>query len=296
MSSRNAHRLLLAPLLVGLGGGACITQYPQLVPGPLPLADATEAAPAPPVPSAAMPVVTPAVTVQRDSDPVWLRRPGERGDYALAYYRKRERVPAGTLVRTGAGGRAEILWAPDASSVALFDEGRVTVGAPERDEPMLRFHSVSHAVLVLTPEDRVELVGGAILAGDPLDLTGTILLESCPGSILRVTNQAKRLATISFREERLELGPGESIDLPVLETGTAPREAVPESHSFELLGGSAVYHGEAERLDDEKGVTLRAVQPTRVVALGIETHLAASETARFSGLSQVRPVTTADPD
>ena len=58
----------------------------------------------------------------------------------------------------------------------------------------------------------------------------------------------------------------------------------------------ASIHGEAERLDDEKGVTLRAVQPTRVVALGIETHLAASETARFSGLSQVRPVTAADPD
>ena len=43
--------------------------------------------------------------------------PSERGDYALPFYRKRERVPLGTLVRCGSGGRVELLWSPVASTV-----------------------------------------------------------------------------------------------------------------------------------------------------------------------------------
>ena len=280
----------LLPALLALGLLGCVNAYPQRVPGPLFLPTAAEPVAEPEVTSSA------SVTVQRDSDPVWIRRPGERGDQALPFYQKRERVPLGTLVRTGAGGRAEVLWAPDATSLALFDECRVTTGDPARDEPTLRLHSVSRALLVLTPEDRIELVGGAQLAGDPLALTGTVLLESAPGSILRVINQSKLLVTIAFRDERLELGPGESIDVPVLADGTEPWPEGPEPQRLELPGLSLAIQGRVEREDVDGGVRLTAAEAARVRALGVETHLEPGQSARFLGLSQVTPGVPADPN
>ncbi len=271
--------------LAAFGLGACINAYPQRLPGPLVLAEESAAAAQPSGARVGGSGMT--VTVQRDSDPVWIRRPGERGDYPLAFYQKRERVPVGSLVRTGAGGRAELLWSPDATTLALFDEGRVTLGDPERDEPILRFHSVTRALLVLTPEDRVELVGGPQLEGDSLSTSGPFLLESVPGSILRVTNQSKLLARIRYRAERLELGPGESIDLPILAQGAQPSEESTEAQRIVLLGLPIFFQGRVERREDEEGVFLTALEPTRAVGLGIEAHLAEKETIRFSGLSLV---------
>jgi hypothetical protein len=271
------------PALPALALAACVGTYPQRLPGPLvlPLESAGE-------PSAER-AGSPSVTVQRDSDPVWVRRPSERGDQGLPFYQKRERVPTGTLVRTGAGGRAEILWAPDATSLALFDEGRVTLGDPARDEPVLRFHSVTRALLVLTPEDRVELVGGASLEGDSLSTTGPILLESVPGSILRVTNQSKRLSRVRYRTENLELGPGESVDLPILASGAEPREEETETQTLLWSGSAVSFRGRVERREQGGGVSLTALEPALVTALGIEVRLAAQETIRFAGLSRVPP-------
>ena len=77
MTALPAHRALVQAL-PALALAACIGTDPQRVPGPLvlPLASADE----PPVAERAGSL---AVTVQRDSDPVWVRRPGERGDYGL---------------------------------------------------------------------------------------------------------------------------------------------------------------------------------------------------------------------
>ena len=277
--------------LPALGLCACLGTYPQRVAGPLTLPP--DAEPAAPDADARPGMQT--VTVQRDSDPVWVRHPGERGDYGLPFYKKRERVPVGTLVRTGAGGRAELLWSPDATSVALFDEGRVTLGDPERDEPMLRFHSVTRALLVMTPEDRVELVGGPQLSGDALETTGPVLLESVPGSILRVTNQSKLLCRLRYRSENLELGPGESIDLPVLASGAAPREAESEVQHLSWLGQPLSFRGRVERREDETGLFLTALEPVQVTGLGIDVRLGEKETIRFSGLSPVPRAGTADP-
>lgn len=272
--------------LSALGLGACVSSYPQRVPGPLVLPPGSSPAGA----GASAGPGTQTVTVQRDSDPVWVRHPGERGDYGLPFYRKRERVPVGTLVRTGAGGRAELLWSPDATAVALFDEGRVTLGDPERDEPLLVFHSVTRALLVLTPEDRVELVGGPELSGDPLSTTGPVLLDSVPGSILRVTNQSKLLCRVRYRSENLELGPGESIDLPVLASGAEPREEETEAQHLTWLGLPLTCRGRVERSEDGAGLALTALEPVQVTGLGIAVRLAERETVRFSGLSPVPPV------
>lgn len=300
-SIRPPAALLALPLALG----ACVNAYPQRAPGPLivPSVDAPRPAdplagppPAVPLPAEGAPPATLThVVVQRDSDPVWVRLPGERDDYDVPFYEKRERVPAGTLVRTGAGGRAECLWSPDESIVALFDEGRVTLGEPARDEPMARFHSVSRALLMLTPEDRVELVGGPVLAGDSLSPTGPILLEAQKGSILRVTNQSKLLAHVHYREERLELGPGESIDLPILPSGAGPREQATEPQRFELLGLPVSVQGRVERQEDGGGLRLTALEPARITALGVEARLAAQETALFSGLSAPAERDSAEP-
>lgn len=282
-------RPLLAALLPALAGGlaACLSGSPQRLPGPLFL-------PTEPAPVEAAPSGVPAVTVQRDSDPVWVRRPGERGDVALPFYKKRERLAAGTLVRTGAGGRAELLWSPDATSLVLFDEGRLTLGDPERGEPLARFHSVTHALLTLTPEDRIELVGGARLSGDAAEPTGPILLEGVPGALLRVTNQSKLSAQIAFRDARLVLGPGESIDLPLLASGAAPAEA-DEPQRLDVLGQPVLVRGRAERSDEPDGVRLTALEPARVHGFGIEARLEPSESLRFSGLAPVSAAKSADP-
>ncbi|NOT30458.1 MAG: hypothetical protein HOP15_08430, partial [Planctomycetes bacterium] len=190
-------------------------------------------------------------------------------------------------------------WSRPATSLALFDEGRVTLGDPGRDEPLLRFHSLTRALLVLTPEDRVELVGGALLAGDPLETTGPILLESLRASLLRITNQSQRSATLACRDQRLELGPGESLDLPLLARGCAPAEEDAEPQRFEVSGIALAFHGRVERHDElgreRAGVTLSALEPARVLALGVDVRLETGGTARFSGLSQVSEARPADP-
>jgi hypothetical protein len=272
------------PVLQALCLWACVTAYPQRIPGPLLLpVESTNAPPAAGPPSKEV------VTLQRESDPVWVRHPGERDDYELPFYQKRERVPVGSLVRTGAGGRAELLWAPDATTLALFDECRVTLGDPMRDEPTIRFHSVTRALLVLTPEDRVELVGGPELEGDSLNSTGPVLLESEPGSILRVTNQSKLLCRVRYRTANLELGPGESIDLPILQDGARPREDDTETQTLVWRGLPVSFRGNVERREEDTGVSLTALEPVLVTGAGIEAHLAEQETIRFSGLSRVQP-------
>ena len=110
-------------------------------------------------------------------------RPGTTAEYSLPFHRKRERIAAGAGVRTGAGGRAEVLWSDDASAVILFDKCALSIGDREVDEPIVRFHTVTRALLSLTPEDRVALPGGALLRGDPAEPTGLLLIEEAGGRV-----------------------------------------------------------------------------------------------------------------
>lgn len=280
--------LAAASLVLALACAACIP-YPQRAPGPLipPEGSVPVAQPAAPLDAT--------ITVQRHSDPVFVRRPGARDDYPMTYYEKRERVAPGSMIRTGAGGRAEILYSPDASTVLLFEEGRVTLGDPERDEPLVAFHSVTRALLTLTGEDRIELVGGASLRGDPRQVTGPILLEAARGRILRVTNQSKLDVTIELRDLVLPLASGSTIDLPLLATGTAPTpERAPPARVELADGRAALLHGEVERQGEP--AWFQAARPAAVEALGLTVTLAAGERARFSGLSEQSAVPPADPN
>ncbi len=277
-----ARSALAALALACAAGASACFSLEQRVPGPLPLASEPET-PAAPVEGAQG-----VALVQRDSDPVYVRRAGERGEVLLPFFRKRERLTAGAGVRTGARGRAEILWAPDASTLVLFDEARVTLGDPEQDEPMVHMYSVTRALLLVTPEDLVELPGGALLRGDPSENSGPILLERVPVEILRTTNQTKHTLRIDYRDLSLELGPGESIDLPDLPPnmgGSAPVHSASQPEQV-LVGGLALeLAGRVERSEDARGVELVAAEPAVIRGLGVEIQLSGGETVRLSGLS-----------
>lgn len=280
---------LLACLLALVATSAGCIPYPQRVPGPLAPPEGSDA------PAAALSPGDASITVQRYSDPVFVRRPGARDDFPLRFYAKRERVAPGTMVRTGAGGRAEILYSPDASSVVLFEEARVTLGDPERDEPLLCFHSLTRALLTLTGEDRIELVGGASLRGDPERVTGPILLDAGRGRILRITNQSKVDVSVEMRDRLLGLAPGESLDLPLLATGTGPIPPEAEPERLELEPGLvALFQGEIERETDSALPWLAAQRASAVRSLGLTVTLAPGERVRFFGLSDQPPAAPAD--
>ena len=263
-------------LLARLSSG-CIQRL-QRLPGPLPPLEPREAPLDPPINE----VSTLEALVQRHSDPVWIRRPGALDDYPLPFYRKRERVTAGTIVRTGYGGRAELIWPGDASNVVLFDHGAVRVANPETDEMLVEFLMVSQALIHLTPEDRVLLPGGCVLRGDPVEPAGPYQLEHFSPQYLRLVNQTKRPARLEYRESEIELAPGESIDLPRL-TDTAPRPPHPAQE--ELQGGKVSIVGRVEPRMAQGAVHLKAVRPSEVSAQGIRVRLAPSEEVRFQELS-----------
>lgn len=266
-----------APVRFALGCAALLCGcygLSQRVPGPLGTSARGAAAGDTTAPAEEFPVI-----VQRDSDPVWIRRPGETAEYSLPFHRKRERIAAGAGVRTGAGGRAEVLWSDDATAVIMFDKGALSVGDPEVDEPVVRFENLTRVLISLTPEDRVELPGGALLRGDPTQPTGLLLLEEAGTELVRVTNQSKLMVRISYRELDLDLSAGESIDLPVPSFGSVPLAAGPEPV---VLGPDALpaeLVGRAESSESEGGLLLRSVEESEVSALGIELRLAAGDQA-----------------
>jgi hypothetical protein len=61
--------------------------------------------------------------VIRHAGPVKVRRPGAPDGYALTFYDKRARLDPGGALIVGADGRAELLWAGEATSIVLFDRG-----------------------------------------------------------------------------------------------------------------------------------------------------------------------------
>ncbi len=280
---------VLAPLSIVLIGAAC-AQLTRRVPGPIGVARPSAGA----APLAGRAEEYPAV-VQRDSDPVWVRRPGERGDYGLPFYRKRERIAPGSQVRTGAGGRAEILWSGDATAVILFEQGFLRLGDPELDEPQVTLTALTRALVHMTPEDRFALPGGALLRGDPAQPTGPLLFEAIRPDLLRVVNQSKLMVRISYRDLELDLAAGESIDLPLLPAGTAPLAAEPEPVRLGANVLSATLAGgRAEHEDFEGGLRVRAVEEAELAAFGLSVRLAAGEQAEFTLPGARAPAAGAD--
>jgi hypothetical protein len=276
MSARPARYLLLA-LLLALASACRSTQR---VAGPLGSARET-------------PAQRPALDatralVVRHSDPVLIRRAGSKGTFPLAHYRKRERLESGGWVLTGAGGRAELIWPGVESSLVLFDEGAVVLGDSAHDQPLVSMRSITRARLILTPLDRVELLGGAILRGDESEASGPFVVERFAPSLLRVLNQSKLDGRILFREEVLELRAGDAIHLAIPGDGSAPIALDPDLVALEAGGLDLSLLGELRPSEEPAGVRVRAESQGEAYALGVQVSLNPGEQALFSRLGSPR--------
>ena len=215
---------------------------------------------------------------------VWVYRPDAPEGYALPYYRKRERVRAGGGVRVGWGGRAELVWPGDATSIVLFEEGRVSLGDPRRDEPLVELKDLTRVRMMLTPEDRIVLPGGAELRGDTVRPSGPFVADRLGAELMRVQNQSKLPGRILFREAVLDLAPGDAITLPILAVGSGPLD--PDPARSELVAGGIVFEivGRVEPREEGGAVRLVAHQGSHVAARGVHLVLRTREEAAFFDL------------
>jgi len=270
-------KVFLGPLALGLcvlGPAACSNV--QLVAPSLDLPpDAGAIAPA---------LEGPEAIVVRHAGPVWVYRPGANSGYVLPYYRKRERVVSGSSIRVGWGGRAELIWPGDATSIVLFEEARVALGDPSRDEPLLAFTNLTRVQLLLTPEDRIVLLGGSELRGDPVQPSGPFLLERTGIDLVRTTNQSKFRARLLYRDAILELAPGDSIDLPVLSMGTEPYKVDPGLAQISSGGRELEVLGTIESFPGANAVRVKALALSEVSGQGVQVLMARDDQAVFASL------------
>lgn len=222
------------------------------------------------------------VLVLRHADPVEVRPIPGGGSWPLYFYSKKERLRSGASVLTGAGGRAEILWPGRSASFLLIGEAVCEIGEPTRDEPALALRGLSNARVFLTPDLRVRLLGGSVLSGDPgVDRVGPIFLEHRDSDVLRVHNQAKTLCTIEFRDERIDLGPGQVVDLALLGAGGEPFELAEGASGIGPPAQGMSASGSVEAVQERGGLRLLASGPARVQGRGQVVRLAAGEEAFF---------------
>ncbi len=272
----------LAAAVALLVGSACNTQI-----WPKPMVQAVD-----PLPPGVLANTTPGQTevlLIRHADPVQVRLAGSQGAFPLTHYRKRQRVWAGTWMHCGAGGRAELLWVSDGATVVVFDEALCSVGDLERGEPSVRFETLTRAEIELAPGALVQLPGGSLLSGPPTEPTGPYLVQHIYDEMLRVFNQSRSPAYLAFREERITLGPGERIDLPLLGEGGAPFQLGGPPVEIESAGIRGAAYGDLTVLPESAGIRARSQGEGRLVGNGVIVHLAAGEEAALLDLGDRAP-------
>lgn len=242
----------------------------QAVPGPMPaLVD-----PLPPGEAAAFEPGPTEVEAIRHGSPVQVRRAGTNGYFPLRAHAKRIRLSAGASIATGTGGRAELIWPGSPTIVILFDDCIAAAGEPTRDEPLVTFLQLGSARLRLTEHDRVRLPGGCELVAEvePGLVAGPIKLSSPDRDTVRLENQSTALFRVAFRDEELLVSPGEVLDVPILDDGSAPIRVAPpvrlDAGSFEVTARDEL---QAERVPG--GIRLQAAGGTAVRALGVGVRL-----------------------
>ncbi|MCE9594913.1 MAG: hypothetical protein K8S98_12055 [Planctomycetes bacterium] len=220
-------------------------------------------------------------TVFRHADPVQFRPAGALAGYPLVFFEKKVRATAGACVIVSAGGRAEVLW-PAGSSVVMLGQAVGWIGSPGRGEPLFDFQEVDRATLMLHAGDNVRLLGGALLFGD----SGPYLVVRERADILAVKNQSKSSATLSYRDAVYELAPGQSVDLPIVSTGTAPSAPGPDVRTLVGAGFQVDATGSLARGDDASELRLEASSASELDGLGVRVRLQAGESATFKSLGE----------
>ena len=230
------------------------------------------------------------VTVLRIADPVHVRRPGQSASFPLYFYSKKARLNAGSWVFCGAGGRAEILLGGDASVLFLGD-GSGVVGSPSRDEPVFMFHEIETAVVRLSPTQQVRLPGGAILDADD----GPFVIERETEGILRIRNRSKGMGRLAYMDEQFQLSPGDVIDIPMLEGGTAPREEDPGFQTQMDVDPQLSFRGDVSLVSRGKGVRIRAGGDNEVLGHGLRLRLGKGQEVWIDDFVTEAPAVTPDP-
>lgn len=219
------------------------------------------------------------VLVVRHADPVRVRPAGRTGGYPLAFHQKNARLHAGSSVSVAPGGRAEVLW-DDGTSILISDRGFGLVGSPSRGEPLFLFADVERAWIDLSGEEQIDLVGGSRLSAS----SGPIVLERVRPDVVRVKNQSKKPARIAFREELVELDPGQAVDLPLLTAGGAPLKSATSADLVPGPGFTVLASGSVQTDADDRRVRVVAVGEHEVRGLGVRVRLAQGEEVEFAGL------------
>lgn len=263
------HGLTLC--LLALASSACYLDT-QRLPGPLtPRTD--------PLPKGSLdsyPPGTEEVLVVRHADPVQLRPAGRASSYPFSYYRKQDRAKAGSWVFVGAGGRGEVVW-PNGSKIIFFGQGSGIVGSPSRSEPSFILREITRLQINMLEGDRVELLGGAILSAE----TGPFLVVQHTPEILRIHNQSKGIGFLAFREERIELDPGNVIDLPLIASGGTPVFEDPGFGKVEGPSGTLESRGEVALARTPHGVRFSAHGDHQVRGQGVRVEVEPGESFTF---------------
>ncbi len=220
------------------------------------------------------------VLVVRHADPVKVRPAGRTGGFPLSFHGKDERVHSGSSISVAPGGRAEVLWG-DGTSILLSDRGFGLVGSPSRGEPLFTFLDVDSAWIDLAGEEQIDLLGGSRLSAS----SGPIVLERVRVDILRVRNQSKSPARIAFREDVIELDPGQSVDLPLLTDGGRPTRSATSADAVLGPGFGVRATGAVETDSDTARVRVQAVGEHEIQGLGQRVRLDRGEEVDFSGLT-----------
>lgn len=229
------------------------------------------------------------VIVRRLADPVQIKPAGQHAAYYLRYFDKRRRANSGAWVFCAPGGRAEVLWPTTGTTAVVYDSCTAIIGSPSRGEPNLILRAVDRAVLNLNPGDQVELLGGALLTAD----SGPWVIDRQRFDILRVRNQSKVPGEVAYRNVVFVLGPGETVDLPLLNSGGAPIAEVPGSQIYEGPGFDLKVYGEVEVSQLANGLQVKGSGEHEIEGLGIRLQLDEGELAQLTGLGT--PSRSGDP-
>lgn len=219
------------------------------------------------------------VLVVRHADPVKVRPAGRTGGFPLSFYEKTTRVHSGSSVSVAPGGRVEILW-NDGTSILMSDRGFGLVGSPSRGESMFTFLEVTSAWIDLQGEEQIDLVGGARLSA----ATGPFVLERVRSDIVRVKNQSKSSGRVAFRDDVIELDPGQAVDLPLLSAGGKPTRSATSSERVVGPGFQVLSSGSVQTDADATRVRVQAVGEHEIQGLGQRIRLDRGEEVDFQGL------------
>ncbi|MEC8512495.1 MAG: hypothetical protein VX015_10145 [Planctomycetota bacterium] len=201
--------------------------------------------------------------VVRHSDLVSVRKAETMQTVALRWYDRSTEAPAGSWIYTGPKGFAEVLL-PGATEVQMRGNCAGVVGSESRREPIFTFVSVVDASVRFGEFGRVQLPGGALLEAD----NGLFVLEMVDPRVLRVANRSGRPGTVAYREELLQLKPSETVDLALLDVGTAPFEVDPDTRDVVTDGGRVQLRGDVDVLASGDGARMLATGESEIRGYG----------------------------